>query len=85
MDILRHSSYSNLYNIKEKKENVVDNFISYSNFRWINVVLWYATGKRGRPRSFSICTMCHFSQLHVRLPLDDFTMGVLRALNVAPT
>jgi len=29
--------------------------------------------------------MCHFSQLHVRLPLDDFTMGVLRALNVAPT
>jgi len=29
--------------------------------------------------------MCHFSQLHVRSPLDDFTMGVLRALNVAPT
>ena len=29
--------------------------------------------------------MCHFSQLHVRLPLDDFTMGVLHALNVAPT
>jgi len=29
--------------------------------------------------------MCHFSQLHVRLPFDDFTMGVLRALNVAPT
>ena len=29
--------------------------------------------------------MCHFSQLHVRLPLDDFTMGVLRALNIAPT
>ncbi|QCE10784.1 hypothetical protein DEO72_LG10g2016 [Vigna unguiculata] len=29
--------------------------------------------------------MCHFSQLHVRLSLDDFTIGVLRALNVAPT
>ncbi|QCE06844.1 hypothetical protein DEO72_LG9g1858 [Vigna unguiculata] len=29
--------------------------------------------------------MCHFSQFHVRLPLDDFTMGVLRVLNVAPT
>jgi len=29
--------------------------------------------------------MCHFSQLHVRLPVDDFTMGVLRQLNVAPT
>ncbi|QCE04571.1 hypothetical protein DEO72_LG8g2607 [Vigna unguiculata] len=26
--------------------------------------------------------MCHFSQLDVRLPLDDFTMGVLRALDV---
>jgi len=29
--------------------------------------------------------MCHFSQLHVWLPLDGFTMGVLRALNVTPT
>jgi len=44
----------------------------------------YAMGRRGLPRSFSTC-VCHFSQLHVRLPLDDFTMGVLRALNVAPT
>jgi len=29
--------------------------------------------------------MCHFSQLRVQLPLDDFTMGVLCLLNVAPT
>jgi len=29
--------------------------------------------------------MCHFSQLLVRLPLDGFTIGVLRALNVVPT
>ena len=52
-------------------------------------------GRRGLPKSFSTCTcatslnfmcdMCHFSQLHVRLSLDDFTIGVLRALNVAPT
>ena len=26
--------------------------------------------------------MCHFSQLHVRLSLNDFTMGVLRAFHV---
>jgi len=44
-------------------------------------------------RVSAIDRVCHgqegatekFSQLHVRLPLDDFTMGVLRALNVAPT
>jgi len=29
--------------------------------------------------------MCHFVQLHIRLPFDNFTMGVLRLLNVAPT
>jgi len=36
-------------------------------------------------QNFFYMHMCHFSQLHVRLPLDDFTMGVLRQLNVAPT
>ena len=40
---------------------------------------------RGATEKFFYMYMCHFSQLHVRLPLDDFTMGVLRALNVAPT
>jgi len=29
--------------------------------------------------------MCQFSQLYVRLPFDDFTMRVLRLINVAPT
>lgn len=29
--------------------------------------------------------MCHFSQLYVRLSFDDFTMEVLRLLNVALT
>jgi len=29
--------------------------------------------------------MCQFLQLHVRLPFDDFSMRVLRLLNVAPT
>jgi len=41
--------------------------------------------QEGATEKFFYMYMCHFSQLHVRLPLDDFTMGVLRALNVAPT
>jgi len=42
-------------------------------------------GQEGATEKFFYMYMCQFSQLHVRLPLDDFTMGVLRALNVAPT
>jgi len=42
-------------------------------------------GQEGATEKFFYMYMCHFSQLHVRLPLDDFTMGMLRALNVAPT
>ena len=42
-------------------------------------------GQEGATEKFFYMYMCHFSQLHVRLPLDDFTMGVLQALNVAPT
>jgi len=42
-------------------------------------------GQEGATEKFFFMYMCHFSQLHVRLPFDDFTMGVLRALNVAPT
>jgi len=40
-------------------------------------------GHEGATEKFFYMYMCHFSQLHVRLPLDGFTMGVLRALNVA--
>ena len=42
-------------------------------------------GQEGAAKKFFYMYMCHFSQLHIRLPFDDFTMGVLRALNVAPT
>ena len=42
-------------------------------------------GQEGEVEGFFYMYMCHFSQLHVRLPFDDFTMGVLRLLNVAPT
>jgi len=42
-------------------------------------------GQEGATKKFFYMYMCHFSQLHVRLPLDDFTMGVLCALDAAPT
>jgi len=42
-------------------------------------------GQEGATEKFFYMYMCHFSQLHVRLSLDDFIMGVLRVLNVAPT
>jgi len=42
-------------------------------------------GQERATEKFFYMYMCHFSQLHVRLPLDDFTMGVFRALNVAQT
>ena len=42
-------------------------------------------GQEGVVDKFFYMYMCHFSQLHVRLSLDDFAMGVLRLLNVAPT
>jgi len=36
-------------------------------------------GQEGATKKFFYMYMCHFSQLHVQLPLDDFTMDVLRA------
>jgi len=42
-------------------------------------------GHEGATKKFFYMYMCHFSQLYVRLPLDDFTMGVFHTLNVAPT
>ncbi|QCE11731.1 hypothetical protein DEO72_LG10g2967 [Vigna unguiculata] len=51
----------------------------------VSVVDRVCHGQEGATEKFFYMYMYHFSQLHVRLPLDDFTMGVLRALNVAPT
>jgi len=42
-------------------------------------------GQEGAFEEFFYMYMCDFSQLYVRLPFNDFTMGVLRLLNVAPT
>ena len=42
-------------------------------------------GRPGAGPPFFYMYICFFSDLHVTLPFDEFTMGVLRVLNVAPT
>ena len=42
-------------------------------------------GRSGTGPPFFYMYACFFSDLHVSLPFDEFTMGVLQALNVAPT
>jgi len=42
-------------------------------------------GRKGHSHDFFYMYSTLVSDLHVRLPFDDFTMGVLRVLNVAPT
>jgi len=42
-------------------------------------------GREGVAEEFFHMYMCHFSQLHIRLPFDEFTIGVLWLLNVAST
>jgi len=51
----------------------------------VSVINCVCHGQKGAVDGFFYMYMCHFSQLHVRLPFDNFTMGVLRMLNVAPT
>jgi len=42
-------------------------------------------GRENAPHDFFFVYNTFFADLHVTLPFDDFTMGVLRILNVAPT
>jgi len=51
----------------------------------VSVVESVYHGRDGVVEEFFYMYMCHFSQLHFRLPFDEFTLGVLRLLNVAPT
>jgi len=44
----------------------------------VSVVECVCHGQEGMANKFFYIYMCHFSQLHMRLPLNDFTMGVLR-------
>jgi len=51
----------------------------------VSAIDYVCHGQKGASEGFFYMYMCHFSQLYVRLPFDDFTIGVLRLLNVAPT
>jgi len=42
-------------------------------------------GREGATADFFYMYSCMFVKLHVRLLFDNFTIGVLRLLNVAPT
>ena len=50
----------------------------------VNAIDCVCHGREGATEEFFYVYMCHFSQLYIRLPFDDFTMGVLRLVNVAP-
>ncbi|QCD96786.1 hypothetical protein DEO72_LG6g1496 [Vigna unguiculata] len=51
----------------------------------VNAIERVCHGLERATEKFFYMYMCHFSQLHMRLPLDDFTTGVLHELNVPPT
>jgi len=46
---------------------------------------WVCHGRENAPRDFFFVYNTFFSNLHITLSFDDFTIGVLRILNVAPT
>jgi len=51
----------------------------------VNAIDCVCHGQEEASEKFFYMYMCHFSQLYVRLPFDDFTMGVLCLLNVTPS
>jgi len=51
----------------------------------VSVVEVVCHDREGLEGDFFYMYACMFTKLHVRLPLDEFTMGVLRLLSVAPT
>jgi len=50
----------------------------------VSVVKSVYHGREQFKENFFYMYMCHFSQLHVWLPFDYFTKGVLHLLNIAP-
>jgi len=42
-------------------------------------------GRENSPQEFFYVYITFLNDLHVTLPFDEFTMGVLQILNVAPT
>jgi len=66
--------------------------IYYSNnendiisFRRVGNVDNICHGREGDSYEFFYFSACFFRDLHIRLPLNDFQMGVLNFLNIAPT
>jgi len=58
------------------------NVVSIERMSGIDVV---CHGREGLEDDFLYAYVCMFMKLHVRLPFEEFIMGVLRKLNVAPT
>jgi len=54
-------------------------------WRGVSVVDCICHGREGATSDFFYMYSSMFAKLHVRLRFDEFTMGVLRLLNVAPT
>jgi len=48
----------------------------------VTIVECVCHGREGVAEEFFYMYMCHFSQLHIRLPFDEFTMEVLRLLTL---
>jgi len=50
----------------------------------MNVVECVCHGQGDAEEGFFYVYMCHFSQLHMRIPFSYFIMGVLRLFNIVP-
>jgi len=64
------------------KSDAFDNIFALDYCRSTDTI---CMGRSSPDGSFFFIYSCQFSNLHVVLPFDDFTMGVLRTLNVAPS
>ena len=54
-------------------------------FRRVGDVDNVCHGREGDSNEFFYFYACFFRDLHIRLPLNDFQMGILNILNIAPT
>ena len=63
----------------------VDEYSSYFSVLPCGATESVSLGRSGTNPPFFYMYACFFTDLHVSLPFDEFTMGVLQALNVAPT
>jgi len=64
------------------KSDASDGILAIDYYRPIDTI---CIGRSSSEGIFFFVYSCLFSDLHVALPFDDFTKGVLRTLNVAPS